>query len=175
MTTTTYPEVTADDIKALKTVARSKSRVDAYLLAEAGEYVTHPGQTALVTLGVTERREGYEGELTKFYKIPATSKIENYGGARREAKRYVASQTHYYFSGTHSVLRSLANVLRPGDRLIVHFVLSNHTAYLSDAGLEHDQCFITVVRNEQEFASFLLADLIAPASSVLMSDHSKFL
>lgn len=186
MSTDTITEgtLTADIMKAIRKMARNTdlgvtlhlgchTSRDVPVRDENGDWVASPRQS-WVTVSATHRLpEGSDpAEFTVRTHLPAMVRTEAYDKQSQVVRDYgeiggysiYAGRTQYQFHEGNT-LRSLANVGRVGDQLVIQWLLGNNSTNIENASLTHDTCTLAIYRNDTFHAAFPVDDVICPPES----------
>lgn len=161
--------VTPEYVKTLRSIVRIPSK-DVYgrsLIVRRdpkGEfsieaYVDHRVPEGSTSTGHSDR-----------FPFPAHGSVEAYKDSDVSGCRLVASDRHYdvCVQRRASVLLSLANILKAGDQLHVHFTLGNTSEVLTAVGYTRDEAYVTVFRKNKAIATFTVDTYVGLNNSARM-------
>lgn len=169
--------ITPEFVKAIRKAARDNDYANRYWVRV--EAIRHESWNGTILTLAREHSNGDNASesYTTFYDVVGCGRVasvehfgtfDSYVGTTGPARRYCAVQNHS--RSDKGLLSSLANVLKVGDEVRARFLLNNSTDNLKKAGLEHDTCFLQVIRNGKFVCEFFVDDTICPiGSSALFS------
>jgi hypothetical protein len=167
---TLTPTLSDDDVKFLRW-ARKQSRASVYV-----QWTPHT-QEGYAKVTVEVRRE-VPGATEAVYSehnrvLPLTGWVERY--SRNDGPCTFSgldmSPTSYY-GHTGTILNLLDVGAREGDTLRVYFVIANDSDNLRNAGLSHDQCYLTLERKGSRKGQFLVDDRIHRLGDTAGMEHA---
>lgn len=168
---TDIPVLRPEDMVVLRTNADDKSYENIYLNASAehidGDY------RGTIAIGREIKMPGCDPDrVYRRYEMPARVHVSRSGRDDTVPghARYSAAASHYQTSD-RSALRTLANMVKSGDSVTINFLIGNSSDTLTDAGLTHDECYLTVYRRKgtsntwKVIGDVYVDDIVAPVDS----------